>query len=124
MSVDEHRPDNELDLGQVKDEFEEILAERAEQMSKEALEGGARYRSPITTDASDAGDDLSRDAHGCQNCGASVTAGYHRTNSDNDGVLWHCLECVTQSDMKNGAGAKPDFVGRCENTGGASYGSQ
>ena len=88
-----------------------------EALREQALEGGARYRSPITTTREDAGEDLATSQHDCQNCGSTVTRNYHRCNSDNQGILWHCINCptVNQSDMKNGAGAKPDFEARISN---------
>ncbi len=81
---------------------------------EKALKGGARYRNPITTREADAGEDLATSKHECENCGRTVTPTYHRGNSDNNGVLHHCKWCPTinQTDMKNGAGAKPDYEAR------------
>lgn len=91
----------------------------SESLREQALDGGARYRSPPTTQASDAGEDLATSKHECETCGSTVAPAYHRGNSDNDGVLWHCLNCehINQTDMKNGAGAKPDYTARIPDHG-------
>ena len=105
------------DLTEAFQHVEDQRQARAQELREQALEGGARYRSPPTTNRSEAGEDLNTDKHTCQNCGSTVTPTYHRAQSDNDGVLWHCGTCTTASAMKNGAGALPDYERRCENTG-------
>lgn len=93
---------------------------RMQERREQALDGGARYRSPPTADPEDAGENLAYDKDCCQNCGRTVRDWYRRAQGDNNGVLWHCGGedgCTTQSAMKNGAGAMPDYERRCENTG-------
>lgn len=96
------------------DRAREIDSDYLEAKRNQATGDEARYRSPITTPKAEAGEDLATSKHECENCGHTVTPTYHRGNSDNAGTLHHCKWCpsVNQTDMKNGAGAKPDYSAR------------
>ncbi len=45
----------------------------------------------------------------CQNCGEPVLDGTARVFGDNQNRLWHCRECLSQRDLHNGAGFRPDY---------------
>lgn len=62
------------------------------------------------------GNELDADHGICQNCANPVSDDTRRAFGDNNNVLWHCLTCVTATAIKDGAGARPDFENRCDNT--------
>lgn len=80
------------------------------ELRAEALEGGARYRSPPTTTVDDVTDDVG-DETNCQCCGESVTLRFRRTFGDNDNVAWGCFDCHTASAIKRGAAKDEDCDG-------------
>lgn len=108
--------DIQADLQNV-EQAREIDEEYLRHERQSASAGGARYRNPINTEADDAGEDLDTTHGKCQNCGHSVSSELARLEGDNNHIVWHCFHCVTQTAMKKGAGADPNFERRSENTG-------